>query len=139
MILERLRRYSKIYLQVKMTVTMGMRISEILHLHKDEVDLVDREINLDPHRLKIRKQRQVPIPIAVDIFPLLKEAYEKAPGPYIFSAIYTNKPGRPIDPNKPQDDNRYYWDKVREETGIDLRFHDLRHTCITNAFADGMA
>lgn len=130
--------YPRLKLQVMMAVYMGMRISEILHLSKSEIDLTRREINLDPNRLKIRRPREVPVPIADDVYPLLKNAYDEAPGLYIFPAWFTNIQGRPVDPNQPQDDNRYYWDKVREQTGIELRFHDLRHTAITNMIKAGM-
>jgi integrase len=131
-------KYPRLYLQVMMAVYMGMRISEILHLRKDEIDLGKREINLDPNRLKIRRPREVPIPIAEDVFSLLKIAYDEAPGDYLFPAWYTNIQGQPIDPNEPQDDNRHHWKKVREAAKLQLRFHDLRHTAITNMLKAGM-
>jgi integrase len=137
-ILNYLRRERKIYLQVLMAVQMGMRKSEILHLRKSEVDLKNREINLDPHRLKIRQARKVPIPIAEDVFPLIREFYGNAPGDYIFPAVHSNKSGQPIDPNRPQDENRRAWTRARKATGVQARFHDLRHTAITNALAAGM-
>jgi len=127
-----------IFLQVSLAVLVGMRISEILHLSKEEISIKKREIDLDPHRVKTRKRRQVPIPVPDEIFPLLKATYDAAQGPYLFPKWYTNFEGQPIDWNQPQDDNRYYWDKVRAETGIELRFHDLRHTAITNLLKGGM-
>lgn len=137
-ILTATHEYPKLKLQVMLAVYMGMRLSEILHLRTEEIDLNRKEINLDPRRLKIRRPREVPIPIADDVYALLKSAHSEAPGPYIFPAWFTWLPGRPIDPNQPQDDNRYYWSKVREITGLELRFHDLRHTAITNALKTGM-
>jgi integrase len=137
-LLDYLKSTPKSYLQVQMAVQMGMRISEILHLKKEEINLKSREIYLDPHRLKIRRPREVPIPIAEDVFPLLVEFYNKAPGEYIFPAIYPHKPGAPVDPNKPQDENRRAWTRARKATGVQARFHDLRHTAITNALAAGM-
>lgn len=139
-ILQGLKRHPKTYLQVLIAVTMGMRISEILHLRKEEVDLKTREIVLDPRRIKTRRPRKVPIPIANVVYPLLKQAIADAPGPYIFPAMDMSLgPRNPqVIPNQPQDDNRYHWDRVREETEIELRFHDLRHTAMTNALDRGM-
>lgn len=130
--------YPRLYLQILMAIHMGMRISEILHLRKDEINFERQEITLDAARLKIRRPREVPVPIAKDVYSLLKKAYEDAPGIYIFPAWFTNLPGQPIDPNQPQDDNRQHWDLVRTQTGIKLRFHDLRHTAITNMLKAGM-
>ena len=72
-LLNYLREHSeKTYLQVLMAFTMGMRISEILHIKKEEIDLVEREINLDKKRLKTRRARKVPIPITEAVYGLLK-------------------------------------------------------------------
>lgn len=134
-------KHEKTYLQVLMAVTMGMRISEILHLRTEEVRLSKREIVLDPNRLKTRQRRKVPIPISNVVYPLLRHYVGDATGPYVFPAIrfqFSTREGV-ADPDSPQDDNRYWWDQAREKTGVDCRFHDLRHTAITNALAAGMA
>lgn len=128
----------KDYLQVLIAVTMGMRKREILHLHRDELNLRKREIDLNPKRIKTRRRREVPVPISDAVYPLLKEAAELAPGPYLFPAIMQSKPGHPVNPDKPQDDNRFYWEQVKEDTGIEVRFHDLRHTAVTNMLEAGM-
>lgn len=122
------------YLQVLMASQMGMRISEILKLSTEEVDIVNREIRLDPRRLKTRKSRQVPILITDDALPLLKARCEASTGPYIFPFSR----GGIEDPAKPQRDNGWWWDKAREYAVADCRFHDLRHTAISNAIGRGM-
>lgn len=149
-LLEFLRaRHEKTYLQALMAVTMGMRIAEILHLRRDEVDLFRKEINLDAGRLKTRRRRKVPVPISDDVFPLLKSYVLAAKGTAVFPAEHIEgwegaggkNPGRKIvrvERDRPQDDNRYWWDRAREATGVNCRFHDLRHTAITNALAAQM-
>lgn len=124
----------KTYLQFLMALTMGMRISEVLHIRKEEIDLTQREINLDPKRLKTRRARRVPIPITSIVFPLLEARHKVAGGVFIFPA---EKRGKLI-LGQPQQDNSYWWTKARSETGVDCRFHDLRHTCLSNALANGM-
>jgi integrase len=117
---------------------MGMRISEILHLAKAEVNLKRLEIDLNAKRVKTRKRRQVEIPIADDVLPLLQSAYHESEGLYIFPATFHHVPGQPIDWNQPQDDNSYVWRKVKAAAGVECRFHDLRHTAITNMVVRGM-
>lgn len=136
-LLEFLKSHEDIYLQVLIAVTMGMRISEILHLRKEEVNLIKREIDLDPKRLKIRRPREIPIPISNVVYPLLKAAYDASLGEFIFPAWYGGQHGY-SDYSKPQNDNSYWWDIAREKLNLDIRFHDLRHTAITNALAAGL-
>lgn len=123
---------SNIKLQIMLSLYMMMRRGEILHLCKEEIDIERCEINLDPKRLKTRRRRGAPIPIADAVYPLLKRAYDAAEGTYIFPAWFTNIPGRPIDPCLPQTSNRYFWEKVRRDARTDAHFHCLRHTAITN-------
>lgn len=117
-------------LQVMMALMMGMRLSEILKLRKEEVNLDRKEITLDPNRLKTRKPRKVPVPIANDVLPLLAAAFAEAKGIYVF----------PMDrnPDEAQSDNRHWWTIARRRAGVKCRFHDLRHTAITNAIAAGI-
>ena len=124
----------KTYLQVLIASTMGMRISEILQLKKNEVDLDRREINLDPKRLKTRRARKIPILITDDVMELLEPLFYLTTGEYIFPAESLGK----IDNSKPQTDNSYWWKKAREHAKIKCRFHDLRHSAITNALQKGM-
>lgn len=135
-LLVALRSSPKTLLQVRMALLMGMRLSEILHLEVIEVDLKRRELNLDPGRLKVRKPRKVPVPISNSVYPELSLAVKSAIGIYVFPGI--DRSTQEIDLKKPQKDNRHHWDRARKEAGVKCRFHDLRHTCLTNALAAGM-
>lgn len=128
----------KLELQILMAVTMGMRISEILHLQKNEINLKDREIDLDAKRLKTRLRRGIPIPISDSVYAKLSAAYADAPGEFVFPARHTNEVGQPVDPHAPQDNNRKQWYRARGRAGVSARFHDLRHTAITNMLKGGM-
>lgn len=138
-ILNAAKKYPAVFLQVLMAVIMGMRISEILHVSKEEISLERREIDLDPKRVKTRRRREVPIPIPDEIFPLLKAAVEASQGRFVFPAKFWSVAGQPVNWDKPTDDNSYHWDLIRETAGVDCRFHDLRHTAITNMLIAGMA
>lgn len=126
----------KIYQQIMLAVTMGLRKSEILQLAVIEIDLKTREIDLNPKRLKIRKRREVPIPIHDDVWPIIKELVSEAEGKFLFPKVLTSIKGRPVDWNHPQVDNSSVFDRVRTNAKIKCRFHDLRHTCITNLVAE---
>lgn len=125
--------HEKTWFQVMIAYKMGMRISEILQLRKSEVDLQACEINLDSTRLKTRKPRKVPIPIVPSLIPLFKKYYSMSQT-YIFPS--TTKTS--VNHNKPQSDNSYWWDKARRNAGVRCRFHDLRHSAISNSLARGL-
>ncbi len=59
----------RLYLQILMAVTMGMRKGEILSLELKHIDLFNREIDLDPKNLKIRRKRFINIPVSDSVFP----------------------------------------------------------------------
>jgi len=128
-LLKALEKHPKTRLQVMISLTMGMRYSEILKLRVDEVNLSKKVINLDGARLKTRRPRKVPIPISNMVIAELSERVKAAVGTFVF----------PMDrsPDEAQADNRFYWDMARRESGVQCRFHDLRHTWATNMIARG--
>lgn len=128
----------KIYQQIMLSAHLGLRKSEILKLNIAEVNLRTREIDLNAERLKIRKRRGMRIPIQDDVYPILKELVKAAQGPFLFPRIYTNRKGRPVDWENPQTDNNDVFERVKMKAKIDCRFHDLRHTAITNMIASGI-
>lgn len=129
-LLKALDRHPKTQLQVMMALTMGMRLSEILKLRKDELNLERREITLDPNRLKTRRPRKVAIPIANTVYAPLVSQYDLTASSFVFPMER--------DPNRAQSDNRHWWTLARKDAGVKCRFHDLRHTAITNAIAAGI-
>lgn len=125
-------KYPRFYLQMLMALTMGMRRSEILQLRRDEIDSVKRVLNLDANRLKTRQPRKVPIPISDQVWPLLEARL------YNISYIFPSQVRGVINTDKPQRDMSYHWNKVRAASGVQCRFHDLRHTCVSMHLAAGM-
>ena len=126
-LLKALQRHPRTQLQVLISLTMGMRYSEILKLRTDEVNLKKKVINLDGARLKTRRPRKVPIPISNTVYEALATFVRNAKGIYVFPSEAS--------PDKPQYDNRFHWDRARRDSGVQCRFHDLRHTWATNMIA----
>lgn len=140
-ILSALKQYEKTYIQVMLALYTGMRKSEILCLRVDQVDLSRAVICLDPDMIKTRRPRKLDIPIPPDVFGFVatrvRQAIENG-GAFLFPKWEGSKSKHQINWNEPQGDNRYWWNRVREETGITARFHDLRHTVISNLIKQGM-
>lgn len=128
-LLKALDVHPRTQLQVMISLTMGMRITEILKLRVDEVDLVNGEINLDAARVKTRRRRKAPIPISNEVKPELYARVREAKGIYVFP-MYRN-------PDEAQSDNRHWWTMARRSAGVECRFHDLRHTWATNMISMG--
>ena len=103
-----------------------MRRTEILSLHKRQIDFVRDSIELS----KTKSGEPRSIPIAESIRPILKRLCNKA-GKSGF--LFENpKMGRPI-----QDVKTAWKNDLRDAKIVGLRFHDLRHTFGTGAVDGG--
>lgn len=110
---------------------MCMRSSEITQLHKKRIDKTARMIRL--RRVDTKTGHPRAVPIHDEVWPLLLEQLEaSSDSPFLF-------PNR-VDHNRPMDPTGFKkpWNEIRESGGIDGRFHDLKHTWITNAIRSGM-
>lgn len=113
-------------LAILMASTMGMRRGEIFALRASDVDIKDNSIHLEAERTKTRKGRQFAISPAT--LPIIRQR-ALAGSPWIFPSK--------ADPTKPlhKDGFKTAWNNLRKITGVRCRFHDLRHTFLTKAFA----
>jgi integrase len=116
--------HEDLYLAILMGVTMGMRRGEIFGLKSDRVDVKKGIIRLRAEDTKIRKAR------AFAISPATREmilSRAKA-GPWIFPS----KDSMSVPLHK--DGYTNAWKTLKERTGVEGRFHFLRHTFLTKAF-----
>lgn len=111
-------------LAIYMATCMGMRSSEITQLAKSRILLEKRIIALRPEDTKIGKGRRIPIHKAV-LGLLAAQIEASGKSPYLF-------PNRD-DKKRPMDKTGFKkpWAKVKEEVGVEGRFHDLRHTYLS--------
>lgn len=129
MLLERANQDLK--LQILMAYTMGMRVGEILNLTWDRIDLKKKTIHLRAEDTKIRKART--FGISEQVFGLLFERRGTRS-----TALFPS----PTDSIKSvgKGGNKTSWqtckrgNKEKGQPPIEGRFHDLRHTFLTNAF-----
>lgn len=128
-----------------LAVAMGMRRGELLGLLWEAVDfergtlIVERSLQrvageLQLVRPKTRSSvRTVPLP------PLVMQALEEhrerqaqeraaaGDGWKERGLVFTSRVGTPLEP----DNLRRSWYPLRKRLGLDVRFHDLRHSCVT--------
>lgn len=119
--------HDRFHLYVLMAQFEGMRSSEITQLQKDRIDFKNGIISLKRADTKTGQARD--IPIHSEVRDLLKAVYDSNANEFLFPNA--NDPSRPMDPTG----FKKLWDVLREETGVDCRFHDLRHSCATRLFA----
>lgn len=111
-------------LQILMGYTMGMRIGEILNLWWDRISLKKRTITLREADTKIKRKRV--FGIADEVFTLLSERDIKT-GP-LFPSPNDHRS------SVAKGGNKTAWSTCRRNAKVTGRFHDLRHTFLTNAF-----
>lgn len=113
----------------------GMRLSEILGLRWDEVDIKNRTITLPVERTKGKESREVALgKMMVDLFNSMK--LQRGDNELVFPS--------PVIPEnrEPQPYSKYFsntWKRLLKRAGIKrpLHFHDLRRTFITKAIGAG--
>ncbi len=114
-----------LHLAILMAATMGMRRGEVFALKVDRVDIKKKLIRLKREDTKTRKARTFAISEAC--FPYLMER-TKTGSPWIFPS----KADLKVSLHK--DGYMTAWNNLKSMTGIEGRFHDLRHTFLTKAF-----
>jgi integrase len=123
-------------LQMLMAYTMGMRIGEIMFLtwgrDKENTSFVDLEkkvIHLHKKDTKIRQSRT--FGISEMVYPELVIRHKAKRSDVVWPS--------PVDPEKSigRQGNKTSWTLCRKNAGVKCRFHDLRHTFLTNAFKAG--
>ena len=133
-----------LYAVVTLALCTGMRYSEIKHLRWDEVFL-DGDTYLIVGVSKTRSGRRRRIPLNPRGIAALSEWALQFPNrlasQYVFPAEkYALQPmGRANtvyrhDPTKPIGSWRVAWKSACRHAGIQMRFHDLRHTAVTRCY-----
>lgn len=113
-------------LQILMALTMGMRVGEILSLEWNQIDFIHCAIYLPAHKTKIRKARSFKISnVCLNELQFRKT---KSISSFVFSS--------PKNPSESvgKGGNKTSWRNCKKASNVTGRFHDLRHTFLTNAF-----
>jgi integrase len=128
-------------------LSTGARSGEIASLRWSNVNLDGSLLTVGRSKTKAGEGRQ--IPINADLVKVLDDHarwYRRKVGDikeewYLFPGR-AGRPvrgeQRPLDPTKPIGDITSAWDALREATGVQCRFHDLRHTAATKMAEAGV-
>ncbi|MCZ7415300.1 tyrosine-type recombinase/integrase [Streptomyces sp. WMMC897] len=135
----------RLYALYVLALVMGMRRGELLGLRWAAVDLergsliVERSLQRVDGTLTLVQPktlssvRTIPLPTLV-VRALTehreRQAQERAAAGDTWTEtglVFTSRVGTPIEP----DNLRRSWHPIRRRLGLELRFHDLRHSCVT--------
>ena len=109
------------YQIVLMLIYTGCRISELLDLKKENVNLKEQYFDVIASKTENGIRR---VPIADKILPMFKAWYKGSPCEYL---LYCPS-GTGFDYRNYYDS---YWTPVMESLGFDHKPHDTRHTCVS--------
>jgi len=138
-------REDRLYALYVLALVMGMRRGELLGLRWDAVDLdretliVERALQRVEGELKLvatktrSSVRTIPLPplvVAALREHQERQAQERAAAGMEWKEhglVFTSRIGTPLEP----DNLRRSWYPLRKRLGLELRFHDLRHSSVT--------
>ena len=109
-------------LQIKFGYMEGMRKEEILYLPWHFFEWEKRMIVLPAWFTKTRKARRVPIHGA--LYEIIWHRFLNTDSPFVFPS--------PEDDQCPVTTNKTAWQNCKKAAGVTGRFHDLRHTFMSN-------
>ncbi len=136
LLVETKRRDSACHTATVLALNTGMGKKEIRTLTWGRVDFEGRTVTVGKSKNEFRTGRVIPLnPVAFEALVKWAGRFPNAePTHYVFP---WSDNGR-IDPTRPTKGWRTAWEKARKRAGVNVRFHDLRVTCITK-LAEGQA
>jgi len=138
---QRRRESGPYYPALMLALHVGMRDAEIRELQWSRVDLVRAFVTVGESKTEAGEGRT--IPLNADVLAALvahskwylNKFGETRPEWYVFPA---GKP-QPTDPTKPPTSFKTVWTKVKDVADVTGRWHDNRHTFITDLAESGQA
>ena len=131
---------------VSLAVNTALRKNEIRMLCWRQIDLIQRTLTVGRAKTEGGSGRTIPLNnVAYTALVRWASRFPEAkPEDYVFpsceaAGIEREHPDTErIDPSRPIKSWRSAWRRARKDAGLNIRFHDLRHTCITK-LAEGPA
>lgn len=125
---------------VLLALNTGMRYSEIRLLRWSSVDLDQRTVRVGRSKTEAGTGRVIPLnDRATKVLKFWAEQFpDRQPDHFLFPSERYGAGGNTFEPTvhsmdatKPINSWKEAWESVKEKTNVLIRFHDLRHTCVT--------
>jgi integrase len=131
---------------VTLALNTALRKNEIRMLRWNQIDLFKRTLTVGHTKTDSGSGRLIPLnaPAYAALVKWVGRFADSQPEHYVFPAcenvrFEARHPDlAKIDPTRPIQAWRTAWRRALRDTGLQVRFHDLRHTCITK-LAEGQA
>lgn len=131
---------------VLLALNTGMRYSELRLLRWQQVDLKKRTVRVGKSKTEAGTGRVIPLNSkAHEVLKFWADQFaNREPEHFLFPSERYGAGGNKfeptvydIQPTKAINSWKEAWESVKEETGVTIRFHDLRHTCVTRMLEGG--
>lgn len=131
---------------VLLALNTGMRYSEIRLLRWNQVDLKRRTVRVGKSKTQAGTGRTIPLNAkAAEVLKFWADQFPKRkPEHFVFPSERYGVGGdkfEPVvfdlDPSRAINSWKEAWESVKKSAGVEVRFHDLRHTCVTRMLEGG--
>lgn len=132
---------------VLLALNTGMRYSELRLLRWQQVNLVRRDVRVGKSKTEAGEGRTIPLnDRATKVLQFWADQFaDRKPEHFIFPRERYGAGGDKfevcvfdVDPTHSINSWKEAWESAKEKAGVVIRFHDLRHTCVTRMLEGGV-